>query len=172
MCQSELGAATRAAGYSCRMVASNEMRVARLGQGDLEAARRTFTVMAEVFEEDHVELSIEYLQCLLARSDFWCFTATVGDETVGGLTAHTLMMTSVEAAEVFLYDIAVHADYQRLGIGRGLVEALRRDASTSGIETVFVPADNDDTHALDFYRALGGTPSQVTFFEFGRDERT
>jgi len=31
---------------------------------------------------------------------------------------------------------------------------------------VFVPADNEDDDALDFYRALGGTPSSVTFFSF------
>jgi aminoglycoside 3-N-acetyltransferase I len=35
-------------------------------------------------------------------------------------------------------------------------------------DEVFVPADNDDQHALDFYRALGGSPSSVTFFTFLR----
>ena len=31
---------------------------------------------------------------------------------------------------------------------------------------MFVPADDDDTHALRFYAALGGKPSKVTLFEF------
>jgi aminoglycoside 3-N-acetyltransferase I len=34
---------------------------------------------------------------------------------------------------------------------------------------VFVPADNGDTHALDFYRALGATASPVTMFVFERE---
>jgi aminoglycoside 3-N-acetyltransferase I len=87
---------------------------------------------------------------------------------VGGLIAHTLAMTTSERAEVFLYDVAVDGDHQRLGIGRRLVDTLRREAAAAGIDVLFVPADNDDTHALDFYQAMGGTPSPVTIFEFGR----
>ena len=34
---------------------------------------------------------------------------------------------------------------------------------------IFVPADNDDTHALDFYRAIGGVPAPVTMFTFGEE---
>jgi aminoglycoside 3-N-acetyltransferase I len=85
---------------------------------------------------------------------------------VGGLTAHVLLMTASEGAEVFLYDIAVAPDHQRRGIGRQLVDALRSEASSRGISTMFVPADDDDTHALRFYAALGGRPSKVTLFEF------
>ena len=55
---------------------------------------------------------------------------------------------------------------QRRGIGRQLVDALRREASSQGISTMFVPADDDDTHALRFYAGLGGRPSKVTLFEF------
>ena len=122
--------------------------------------------MADVFEEPHEALSDGYVDRLLGR-DFWVLTAIADGKVVGGLTAHTLMMTSTESAEVFLYDIAVHPDYQRLGLGSRLVNALRRDAGELGIEIVFVPADEKDGHALDFYRALGATPSKVTFFEFG-----
>ena len=93
--------------------------------------------------------------------------ATCDGNVVGGLTAHTLPMTAFEGAEVFLYDIAVDADYRRRGFGRRLVAALRSEANRLGIRTVFVPADDEDTHALDFYTALGGTPSRVTLFEFG-----
>jgi aminoglycoside 3-N-acetyltransferase I len=46
----------------------------------------------------------------------------------------------------------------------GLCEA----AAAMGIDEVFAAADNDDRHALDFYRALGGSPSPVTFFLFSR----
>jgi len=31
---------------------------------------------------------------------------------------------------------------------------------------MFVAADNQDLHALDFYRAMGGEPSPVTIFSF------
>ena len=43
---------------------------------------------------------------------------------------------------------------------------LRSLAAAAGVSVVFVSADNEDTHALDFYRAVGGTPAPVTIFTF------
>jgi aminoglycoside 3-N-acetyltransferase I len=51
-----------------------------------------------------------------------------------------------------------------------LVAALREAAAAEGIHVAFVPADNEDTHALDFYRAIGGVPAPVTIFTFGDDD--
>jgi aminoglycoside 3-N-acetyltransferase I len=34
---------------------------------------------------------------------------------------------------------------------------------------MFVPADNEDEHAIDFYHAIGGEASAVTFFTFGSE---
>jgi aminoglycoside 3-N-acetyltransferase I len=141
--------------------------VYRLGLEDHKLAQSTFTLMAEVFGEAHTPLSDAYLDRLLARSDFLAITAINSGEVVGGLTAHALMMTAFEGAEVFLYDVAVAPEHQRRGVGRQLVHALRSEAASQGISTVFVPADDEDTHALRFYGALGGTPSKVTIFQFG-----
>jgi aminoglycoside 3-N-acetyltransferase I len=75
-------------------------------------------------------------------------------------------MTRRESRELFIYDLAVHADYQRRGIGRALVETLRVLGSAEGIDVTFVPADNEDDHALAFYEALGGEAAPVTIFTF------
>src|SRR6185369_17128519 len=109
-------------------------------------------------------LSDRYLDSLLAREDFWALAAFDGDQIIGGVTAHSLPMTNTEAVEVFIYDLAVRHDHHRKGVGRHLVTELRNSAAASGIANVFVAADNDDLHALDFYRALGGTASPVTLF--------
>jgi aminoglycoside 3-N-acetyltransferase I len=77
-------------------------------------------------------------------------------------------MTRDESAEVFIYDLAVRADRQRRGVGRLLINALRADATATGIGVVFVPVDDADEHALDFYRAVGGVPTAVTVFTFDR----
>ena len=141
-------------------------RIDRLRSGDERWGERVFAVMAEVFDEDHSPLSADYVVRLLASEDFWVYAAVDADDVVGGLTAHALPMTRSESTELFIYDIAVRRSHQRRGIGRALVQALLRDAADAGIDEVFVPADNDDTHALDFYRSLGGAPSDVTFFDF------
>jgi aminoglycoside 3-N-acetyltransferase I len=46
------------------------------------------------------------------------------------------------------------------------MERLRADAAALGCRTLFVAADDEDTHALDFYRALGGAGAAVTMFTF------
>jgi aminoglycoside 3-N-acetyltransferase I len=76
-------------------------------------------------------------------------------------------MTTSERAEVFIFDIAVRPDQQRRGVGRRLVSELCARAKAEGIATVFVAADDEDAHALDFYRALGAAGAAVTMFEFG-----
>ena len=144
-------------------------RTRRLAEGDRDLARDLFAMMAAVFVEDSGALSDRYLDRLLRREDFWAIAAFAGNDVVGGLTAHTLPMTRSESSEVFIYDIAVRQDHQRQGVGRQLIATLRDAASAAGIQDVFVPADNDDAHALEFYRALGGQASPVTFFTFAAE---
>ena len=142
------------------------IRIERLSVSDLERARTLFTLIADVFEMESKVLSCDYLTQLLMRGDFWALAASIDGRTVGGLTAHTLPLTHAEVSEIFIYDIAVMPDYQRRGIGRQLVATLRAHAAAARISLVFVPADNEDTHALDFYQALGGSPAPVTIFTF------
>jgi aminoglycoside 3-N-acetyltransferase I len=138
----------------------------RLGRGDRTAARDMFAMMADVFGEGSEPLGDEYVDRLLGRETFLAFAAFVGPDIVGGLTAHTLPMTRSASSEVFIYDLAVRQTHQRQGVGSRLVRELREAAARAGIHEIFVPADNDDEHALDFYRAQGAVASPVTFFTF------
>jgi aminoglycoside 3-N-acetyltransferase I len=143
-------------------------RVLRLTAGDREIARATFAMMADVFDEEHGPLSDRYLDRLLTRQDFWAFAAIIDDEIVGGLTAHTLPMTRVEASEVLIYDVGVRSDWRRKGVGRRLLAAVQDAAAAEGMDELWVPADDEDEHALRFYAAVGGTPARVTHFTFSR----
>jgi aminoglycoside 3-N-acetyltransferase I len=148
--------------------------VRRLAPGDEAVAQEMFEMMAAAFGEDDAgsseekALRAEDVTSLLRREDFWAVVAIEGEVVVGGLTAHALPMTRNRSMELFIYDLAVRADRQRRGIGRALVTELLSLARKAGIDTAFVPAENEDTHALDFYRAVGGVPSLVTFFTFSR----
>jgi aminoglycoside 3-N-acetyltransferase I len=146
-----------------------EIRTKRLTASDREDARSLFTLMAQVFSEDSASLSDCYLDRLLSRDDFWAIAAFADGGIVGGVTAHTLPMTRTESSEIFVYDIAVRSDYQRKGVGRQLMKALCEQALEFDIRDVFVAADNDDVHALDFYRCLGGQPSPATIFTFSSE---
>jgi aminoglycoside 3-N-acetyltransferase I len=146
-----------------------ELSTQRLTTSDRDLARRLFAMMADVFEEPGAALSDAYLDALLARPDFWALAALSGDDLVGGVTAYALPMTRAETTELFIYDVAVRADHQRRGVGRQLLTKLREAASAAGIGEAFVPAEDEDTHALDFYRALGGVPAPVTLFTFSNE---
>lgn len=139
-------------------------QVRRLTGADIERGRVLFGLIAAVFETEAGPLSDAYLARWLGREDLWALEASVEGRCVGGLTAHTLPMTRAEAEEILLYDIAVLPEFQRQGIGGQLVAALREQA---GGRVLFVLADNEDEHALDFYRALGGEGAAVTAFTWG-----
>ena len=144
-----------------------KLRSKRLQSNDRDTARALFTLMAEVFEERREDLSDSYVDRLLAREDFWAIAAFAGDQVIGGLTAHTLPMTKAQSSEIFIYDIAVRRGHQRTGVGKLLVAELRALASAAGIHEIFVCADSEDAHALDFYRALGASGSSATMFTLG-----
>lgn len=126
----------------------------------------TFWCVAEVFGEEVNTLSTAYVATLLERPDFWAMVALHNGEPIGGIIAHGLPMTRSESQELFIYDLAVAQPFQRQGVGRALVDTLRREAAAAGLRVAFVPADNEDEHALEFYRALGGVPVSVTMFTF------
>jgi ribosomal protein S18 acetylase RimI-like enzyme len=68
--------------------------------------------------------------------------------------------------ELYLYDIAVHPNHQKQGIGTKLIELLREEAKARGVATIFVEAESEDAGAVAFYRKLGGEEVAVNHFNF------
>ncbi|MEL6373415.1 MAG: GNAT family N-acetyltransferase [Pseudomonadota bacterium] len=143
-----------------------ETVIRKLGATDIELAQSVFAVMASVFEEPLRSVSRKYVADLLSRPDLFVVAGLVDGKPISGLTAFKLPLTRSETAEMFVYDVAVLAAYQRHGIGRRLMQEVRSLAAAEGIATTWVPAEDEDDHALDFYRSIGGNPSSVTIFTF------
>lgn len=148
------------------MSSATDILVKRLGPTDAPLALETFRLMADTFDEGASNVTEAYVSALLGRADFWAMAALRNGIAIGGITAHVLPMTRSEARELFIYDLAVHPTHQRGGVGRLLVETLCRDAAAAGVPVAFVPADNEDDHAVAFYHALGGEAAPVTIFTF------
>lgn len=140
------------------------MRIERLKAGQPEIAVALFALMARVLGDKFDDVSMDYADRTLGQDSFWVLAAFDGNEVIGGLTAHTLPMTKTETSELILYDIAVEENYQRRGVGRMLIDALRKAALAAGIKVVFVLADNADVDAISFYRGLRAADSPVTLF--------
>jgi GNAT superfamily N-acetyltransferase len=76
---------------------------------------------------------------------------------VGELLCHLLRLPSrsetQDGRELLLYSIGVKASERRRGVGRALVEEMRRWMRDNGVELVWVLADNQG--AEEFYAAMG-----------------
>jgi len=83
------------------------LRITRLTAADAAVARELFLTMAAVFDDDAVPLDDGYLRALLERDSFWALAAFDDDRIVGGLTAHTVPLTTSAASVIFIYDLAV-----------------------------------------------------------------
>ncbi|HLT07921.1 MAG TPA: GNAT family N-acetyltransferase [Cyclobacteriaceae bacterium] len=146
---------------------SASIQYQKLTLSDLPALQALISLYEDVFEMQPCPLPGRgYLQKLLQREGLVFFVALQGEEVVGGLTAHVLPSVYYESAELYIYDLAVKAAYQRQGIGKQLVTALIDYGKQQGYREVFVQADVIDQHALDFYKATGGNPEEVVHFTY------
>ena len=139
--------------------------IRRLNASDVSTAQAVTEIMASTFGEGTGATAARLAE-LLQDDHFWLYGAFDDDTPVGGLSAHVIPITREDGYELFIYDIAVQPSHQRRSIGTQLMHAAIEAGKESGVLCAFVPADNDDQNALDFYRALGGEAQAVTFFNF------
>jgi aminoglycoside 3-N-acetyltransferase I len=146
---------------------SKNIHIQQLGKSDLLLFRELITLFNEVFEEKRGAVANEtYLKQLLQRKEFIVFVALQNDNVIGGLTAYEMPMYSAEHSELYIYDMAVKTEFQRMGIGKNLISALSGYAKANNIKTMFVEAHEEDTHAIDFYHSANGKAGKVVHFNF------
>ncbi|WP_152658415.1 GNAT family N-acetyltransferase [Oceanobacillus sp. CFH 90083] len=131
----------------------------------------SFSKLVLLFNKEFESPDLNYvndknIRSLLAKPDFICFVACIGDEVVGGLTGYELLMYDQEGSSMYLYDLAVNKNYQRRGIGSNLVGELMNYCRAKNIKDLFVQADAEDQHAIEFYNKIGGDDSETVQFSF------
>jgi aminoglycoside 3-N-acetyltransferase I len=147
------------------------LEIKRLIEADLPTFKLLINLFNMVFEENESNIGSEInLSSLLGNNRFIAMVALVENEVAGGLTAYELPMYYSDSSEIFLYDLAVKTDYQRMGIGKRLIQSLKEHCSEHGIKEFFVMAHEEDEHAIEFYRATGGESEQVVNFLYTTTE--
>jgi aminoglycoside 3-N-acetyltransferase I len=130
----------------------------------LSQLRELISVFSLAFE---MEYSVDdtYLENLLQNKDAIILGVLLENKVVGGLVAFE--MTPIHGAkELYIYDIAIHPEHQRQGLGKQLIKQLKDTAKSNGVKTIFVEAESEDEGAVAFYRALGGEEVAVHHFNF------
>jgi aminoglycoside 3-N-acetyltransferase I len=144
--------------------------IKRLRVEDISLLRELTRLFETVFETPYpTPASDLYLHKLLSKPEFICLVILSNGQVAGGLTAYELPMHYSDRSEIFLYDLAIGTYFQRKGLGRQLITALREHCRQQGIRELFVAANEEDKHALDFYRATGGTAERVVHFNYTSD---
>jgi len=134
--------------------------ILHLSADDTARMRRLNSLFAQAFDDPASYAadppSDDYFRDVLARQHVIVLVAEAPDgEIVGGLVAYELPKLERRRSEVYLYDLAVAAQYRRQGIATRLIQALGRIARDRGAWVVFVQADHGDEPAIALYQKLG-----------------
>jgi len=143
------------------------LHIHHLTPSEAETFRAALMLFEKVFAQPHgAALPTEHLQSLLNEPHFSVFVAEHDANVVGALTAYTLPTYYTGRPFVYIFDVAIEENYQRQGIGSQLLDAVKAYGKEIGAAELFVQADLEDTHALEFYRKNGGEAESVVHFTY------
>jgi aminoglycoside 3-N-acetyltransferase I len=146
---------------------NQEFQIKHLGKQDAMIFKNLIELFQKVFEmKNHSVPQKSYLQRLLENPDFIVYAIIHKNEVVGGLTAYQLHMYYSEHSEIFIYDVAIKPGFQKKGLGKNLILALKEYCRKNGIKEIFVAAHEEDKHALDFYESTGGKAEKAIYFNY------
>jgi GNAT superfamily N-acetyltransferase len=138
--------------------------VRRLTTGD-EAA---VLAAAHLFDDPPVW---EAVADLLASPSDHLLMAFVDGQPAGFALAHELRRTDGLPRELFLYEIGTDEAFQRRGVARALIEALKTLGRTRTAHLMFVLTHDSTPAAVALYAATGGVREgeDVVLFDYRLD---
>jgi aminoglycoside 3-N-acetyltransferase I len=149
------------------MASTNKFLVRKLTPQDINLFQELVFVFEDVFEMRNFKIpDLNHLQNLLDKPDFMAFVALLENKVVGGLTAYILTSYFVTSSDVYILDLAIKTEFQRKGLGRKLMEKTIEHCKNQNMNVMFVQADEEDQHAIDFYHSLGGIPGKAINFDY------
>ncbi|HTB53397.1 MAG TPA: GNAT family N-acetyltransferase [Ferruginibacter sp.] len=142
-------------------------QIKRLEKKDLILFQKLIHVFQDVFEMKGADIPEgPQLTKLLENPYFIIFTVCIDNKVIGGLTAYELPSYYASRSEIFIYDIAIDPLFQRKGLGKQLLAALKQYGKEKGISVLFVDANEEDEHAVDFYHTTGGKAANIIQFSY------
>jgi aminoglycoside 3-N-acetyltransferase I len=150
---------------------SEEFQLKKLEKSDVLLFQKLIALFREVFEmEAYQDKEIIRLTNLLENSDFVVFCILSKNEVIGGITAYLLPSYYVTGTELFIYDLAIKKEYQRMGLGKKLLDFLKAFCKENSIGVLFVQANEEDREAIRFYQNTGGQAEKVIHFTYILDQ--
>tara|TARA_Y100000588_G_scaffold334101_1_gene373374 strand:- start:835 stop:1263 length:429 start_codon:yes stop_codon:yes gene_type:complete len=138
----------------------SQISIKRLGKDDWQKARKSVALFWDVVpNRATIVRFLDQPQNIL-------LSAEMGDEPVGQLIAYVLDRWDRDESELFLYSIDVVKTHRRKGVGKALVEELRKLGRAQGCLGTFVFTNESNFPAMQLYQTTGGNrsnPDDVMF---------
>ena len=129
------------------------MEIRRLRPGDEDVVRALAT------RPPHFELLEDERTIFLVAFE--------NGDPIGFVLAHHLPRRHDPPAKLLVYEVDVHEDHRRRGVGKALLAELARMARERGIPQGWVLTDDDNEAGMALYRSAGGRdPREVIEWEF------
>lgn len=124
-------------------------------------------IYADVFGTESFSIpGRDYLKSLLVKENIIFCVALLNSSVIGGLTAYILPSVYYPSSQVYIYDLAVKKNMHRQGIGKEIISFLKSYSKELAYKEIYVQADFEDQHAIDFYKATGGHSEKVIHFSY------
>ncbi|HML45011.1 MAG TPA: GNAT family N-acetyltransferase [Hyphomicrobium zavarzinii] len=130
-----------------------------LRPADVPLMREMLGTFARAFGDPETYLGNQatdaYLSDLLGKAHFIAICAKTGPAVAGGLVAYQLDKFEQDRREIYIYDLAVDAEFRRRGIATAMINLLQDEALRRDAYVIFVQADLVDAPAIALYEKLG-----------------
>ncbi|CAM3172102.1 GNAT family N-acetyltransferase [Paenibacillus lupini] len=107
------------------------------------------TLLEDVLSEECYEQTMEAFARQLSWDSELVLVAVEESEVVG------MIIGTIDNNKGYYYRIAVHAEYQRQGIGKALIQALRQRFEQRNVSKILITADEHNEPVLPLYEAMG-----------------
>jgi N-acetylglutamate synthase-like GNAT family acetyltransferase len=127
------------------------------------------------FSEDKADVDLHQLQALFNKSAFWARDRKIEDlkiaiersePVISALDRDRLIgftrATSDGIYRATIWDVVIDCDYQKLGLGRKLLETLLSHPSINRVERIYL----NTTHQQSFYERIGFEKNTSTTMVF------
>lgn len=142
-----------------------EVKISKLSQNNNLKLAQLLHVFEAVFEmKPFATPDAVYLNSLLQDPDIIFMVVEVDGKIIGGLSAYVLSQYYSKEKHAYIHDVAISTAYRRKGIGKKLIAAFNDYCQKMNYAEVFVAAEKEDVHAVEFYRATGADELESVHF--------
>ena len=142
------------------------MQIRRLDRSDGQLLKDAVSALLSHGHPADTSAEEDHLVRALADPTCYFLLGVDGEQMLGYLSAFQFPNVQRNDFLVYLYDIVVHPEHRRCGIGRRLVEALKQCCKVDNVATIWVGTSLQNRAARRMFEATGAERISETYAEY------